>query len=112
MKRMAYQCTYPTILAVLVLTLFAASAFASARPSHLDHVEARIKELHAKLKITQESNDDQINADNIVQQPRHDQNENTGDKGHQWAKTQGDIHSGSLFYTWTTFSTFFACVHE
>jgi hypothetical protein len=33
--------------------LLATSALASARPSHVDRVEARIKELHAKLNITQ-----------------------------------------------------------
>jgi hypothetical protein len=54
MKRMAYQCTYPTIFAVLVLTLFATNALASARPSRVDHAEVRIKELHTKLKITKE----------------------------------------------------------
>lgn len=57
MKRMAYQCTYPTILAVLVLALFAMSAFASAQPSRVDRAEVRIKELHAKLKITKAQED-------------------------------------------------------
>jgi hypothetical protein len=54
------------------------------------------------VKITgteksRESNDDQINADNIVQQPGHDQNEKTGDKRHQRGKAQGDMHGGILF---------------
>jgi hypothetical protein len=53
----------------------------------------------AGTEKSQEANDDQIKADNIVQQPGHDQNEKTGDKGHQRAKTQGDIHGGILFYT-------------
>jgi protein CpxP len=53
MKRMASQFPYLTALAVAAAVLLATSALASARPSHVDRVEARIKELHAKLNITQ-----------------------------------------------------------
>ena len=52
-----------------------------------------------KLAGTEESNqsdDDQIKGDNIVQQPGHDQNEDPGDQRYQGSKTQGDIHVGSL----------------
>ena len=67
MKRIACQFTYPTALAVAVV-LLAFMVFASPSPSRaaspepgvttagrvskVDRVEARIKELHAKLKIT------------------------------------------------------------
>jgi len=53
MKRRASQFPYLTALAVAAAALLATSALASARPSHVDRVEARIKELHAKLHITQ-----------------------------------------------------------
>jgi protein CpxP len=53
MKRIASQFPYLTALAVAAAVLLATSALASARPSHVDRVEARIKELHAKLNITQ-----------------------------------------------------------
>src|SRR5712691_6464449 len=53
MKRRASQFPYITALAVAAAALLATSALASARPSHVDRVEARIKELHAKLHITQ-----------------------------------------------------------
>lgn len=67
MKRIAYQFTYPTALAVaavllafLVLASASPSRAASPEPgvakagtaSKTDRVEARIKELHTKLKIT------------------------------------------------------------
>jgi len=53
MKRRASQFPYLTALAVAAAALLATSVLASARPSHVDRVEARIKELHAKLHITQ-----------------------------------------------------------
>ena len=53
MTRRASQFPYLTALAVAAAALLATSALASARPSHVDRVEARIKELHAKLHITQ-----------------------------------------------------------
>src|SRR6266446_491464 len=53
MKRIASQFPYLTALAFVAVALLATSALASARPSHVDRVEARIKELHAKLHITQ-----------------------------------------------------------
>ncbi len=57
MKRIAYPFTHLTALAVAAAVLFATSALASTRPSHVDRVEARIKELHTKLKITQAQED-------------------------------------------------------
>ena len=56
MKRRDYPWTTLTTLAVAV-ALLATTALASARPSHVDRVEARIKELHAKLHITQPQED-------------------------------------------------------
>jgi len=53
MKRIASQFPYLTALAVAAAALFATSPLASARPSHVDRVEARIKEFHAKLNIAQ-----------------------------------------------------------
>jgi periplasmic protein CpxP/Spy len=68
MKRIACQFTYPTALVVTAAVLLAVMVFLSPGPSRaaspepglatagttprLDHVDARIKELHAKLKIT------------------------------------------------------------
>jgi periplasmic protein CpxP/Spy len=68
MKRIARQFTYPTALAVAMAVLFALMILASPSPSpaaapepgvatagtasKADRVEARIKELYAKLKIT------------------------------------------------------------
>jgi hypothetical protein len=59
MKRIANQFTYPTILAVaavllafMVLSTATPSLAASPKASKADRVEARIKELHTKLKIT------------------------------------------------------------
>ena len=67
MKRIACQFTYPTALAVAVVVLafvlLAGSSFSRAaapepgmatagKVSRSDRVEARIKELHTKLKIT------------------------------------------------------------
>jgi septal ring factor EnvC (AmiA/AmiB activator) len=52
MKRRASQ--FPSLIALAVaVALLATSTLASARPSHVDRVEARIKELHAKLNLTQ-----------------------------------------------------------
>jgi hypothetical protein len=68
MKRIACQFTFPTALAVAAAVLIAFTVLASPGParaaspepgpatvgtaSGTDHVEARIKELHTKLKIT------------------------------------------------------------
>jgi len=68
MKRIACQFTYPTTIAVAAAVLLAFIVLASASPSlaaspesglatagkasKTDRVEARIKELHTKLKIT------------------------------------------------------------
>jgi len=50
----------------------------------------------AGAEKSNESDDDQINRDNIVQQPGHDQNENTGDKRYQGGKAQVEIHGSIL----------------
>ena len=68
MKRIAYQFTYPTSLVIAAVAFFVTIAFASANlsyavsghPAHktsakvskVDRTEARIKDLHARLKIT------------------------------------------------------------
>ena len=52
MKHMTSQSTYSIALAVAMAVFSATIAFASARPSRVEHVEARIKELQAKLHIT------------------------------------------------------------
>ena len=61
MKRITSQFTYPTILAVaavllafMVLSIATPSLAAAPKASKADRVEARIKELHAKLMITPE----------------------------------------------------------
>jgi hypothetical protein len=43
-----------------------------------------------------QSDDDQIKGDDIVQQPRYDKNENPGDQRYQGSKSQGDIHGAVL----------------
>ncbi len=62
MKRRDYPWTTLTALAVAV-ALLATTALASARPSHADRVEARIKELHAKLHITPTQEDSRSGPD-------------------------------------------------
>jgi protein CpxP len=57
MKRIGHQFPYLTALAIAVVALLVTIAHASASPSHVDRVEARIKELHAKLNITQAQED-------------------------------------------------------
>ena len=57
MKYMASQFPYPAALAVAAVALLATITLASARPSHVEHAEARIKELQAKLHITQAQED-------------------------------------------------------
>ena len=52
MKHMTSQSTYSIALAVAMAVFSATIAFASARPSRVEHVEVRIKELQAKLHIT------------------------------------------------------------
>jgi periplasmic protein CpxP/Spy len=63
MKRIAYQLTHSTILAVVFLAFvvvagaapaLAASGEPVVKASKTDRVEARVKALHARLKITQE----------------------------------------------------------
>jgi len=57
MKYMASQFPYPAALAVAAVALLTTITLASARPSHVEHAEARIKELQAKLHITQAQED-------------------------------------------------------
>ena len=73
MKRIAYPFTPPTALAVAAAVVLATIALTSASPAHaaavapgqvtavkasaVNRAEARIKELHAKLKITQAQED-------------------------------------------------------
>jgi hypothetical protein len=73
MQRLAYPFTSPTALAVAAAVLLATIALTGARPAHaasvapgqvtagkasaVDRAEARIKELHTKLKITQTQED-------------------------------------------------------
>jgi hypothetical protein len=73
MKRIAYRFTYPTILAIAV-ALLAFMVLASAGParaasggaSKADRVEARIKELHTKLKITPEQEEPWNNVAQVM----------------------------------------------
>lgn len=39
-----------------------------------------------------QSDDDQVNGDDIVQQSRDDEYENSGDQRYQRTKTKGDVH--------------------
>jgi periplasmic protein CpxP/Spy len=66
MKRIVHQFPYLTALAVAAMTLLATIALASASPAHADSVEARIKELHAKLKITQAQEDLWTNVTKVM----------------------------------------------
>ena len=43
-----------------------------------------------------QSDDDQVKGDDVVQQPGHDQNENSGEQRYQGSQTEGDIHGGVL----------------
>jgi protein CpxP len=66
MKRIVHPFPYLTALAVAAVALLATSALASASPSHVDRVEARIKELHAKLNITQAQEDLWTNVTQVM----------------------------------------------
>jgi periplasmic protein CpxP/Spy len=62
MRQSSYRFTYSTARAVAAAALFATLAFApgpvlAAKDSGGDRVEARIKNMHAKLKITQAQED-------------------------------------------------------
>jgi periplasmic protein CpxP/Spy len=62
MKKSSYQFTYAAARAVAVVVMVATIAFApslviAAQASHQDRAEARIKDLHAKLKITSAQED-------------------------------------------------------
>jgi len=66
MKPIVHPFPYLTALAVAAVALLATSALASASPSHVDRVEARIKELHAKLNITQAQEDLWTNVTQVM----------------------------------------------
>ena len=54
---------------------------------------------HVKTAGAEQSNqsdDDQINGDNVVQQPGYEQYENAGDQRNHGTKGQGDIHGMSF----------------
>jgi len=62
MKKSSYQFTYAAARAVAAVVMVATIAFApnlvlAAQASHQDRAEARIKDLHAKLKITSAQED-------------------------------------------------------
>ena len=40
---------------------------------------------------TDQSDDDEINRDDVIQEPRHQQNQNSGDQGDQGAEGQVDV---------------------
>lgn len=46
----------------------------------------------ACAKKPDQANDDQVNRDNKIQEARHEQNKNAGDKRHQWCQAQVNIH--------------------
>src|SRR5215468_11140969 len=52
MKQRAFQSMYPLALAAVMLLCSTTLAFAVAKPSHVELVEARIKEMHARLNLT------------------------------------------------------------
>ena len=46
----------------------------------------------AAAKQSHESDNDQIDRDDIVQQSRHHKDQNAGDQRHEWSNTQMEIH--------------------
>jgi hypothetical protein len=52
----------------------------------------------AGAEQTDQADDDQIDRDDIVQQARHDQNQDAGNKGDQWSKSEADIHMKVLSF--------------
>ena len=44
-----------------------------------------------------QSDDDQINGDDVIEEPGHDENEYPGDQRYQWSKTQVDSHKRHPF---------------
>lgn len=42
-----------------------------------------------------DSDDDQIERDDVVQETRRHEDENTGDQGNDWAQTECDVHENS-----------------
>lgn len=50
----------------------------------------------AGTKEPQKPDDDEVEGNNVVQQLRHDQNQNAGDKRNKWADSQCEVHDDSL----------------
>jgi periplasmic protein CpxP/Spy len=66
MQRVASPFTSSIVLAMAVVVLLVTSALTSARPSRLDTVEERIRELHAQLQITPAQEDLWINVAQVM----------------------------------------------
>jgi NUDIX domain len=48
--------------------------------------------LHGPMQESQHADDDQIDGDDIVQQPRHDENQDPGDEGDDWLEGGMERH--------------------
>jgi len=51
----------------------------------------------ACAKKSDQANDDQVNRHNKIQEARHEQNKNAGDKRYQWCQAQVNIHDCASF---------------
>jgi hypothetical protein len=48
--------------------------------------------LHGPMQEPQHADDDQIDGDDVVQQPRHDENQDPGDEGDDWLECGVERH--------------------
>ena len=71
MQRVASPFTSSLALAVAVVALLVTSALAATRPSHLDRVEARIRELQTQLQITPAQEDLWNNVAQVMRDNAH-----------------------------------------
>jgi hypothetical protein len=71
MQRVASPFTSSLALAVAVLALLVTSPLAATHPSHLDRVEARIRELHTQLQITPVQEDLWNNVAQVMRDNAH-----------------------------------------
>src|SRR5262249_18531901 len=71
MQRVASPFTSSLALAVAVLALLVTSPLAATRPSHLDRVEARIRELHTQLQLTPAQEDLWNNVAQVMRRNAH-----------------------------------------
>jgi hypothetical protein len=55
-------------------------------------------QMKAAAEKPKQADDDQINGNDIIQQPGHNQNENASDERHKRADTQIQIHGASFFF--------------